>query len=154
MFKAVLMWKCLSIGASTSVTTLWPFREPTWTPVSLSAKTAGSGVTLHFHAESKMPNVLNAMSLTNLNIIENSVGAAKQTPSSTHQGWKSRKANYALTCSSAWTVAGITKLTPISVHFGDISSIGNGTRGSMLRSMKTDRNQFVWTWTALPTNNY
>ena len=135
-------------------TTSWPFGEPTWTPASHSVKTAGNEVMQHFHAESKVPNVSNATVHTNLNIIENLGGVAKQTPRLTYQGWKPRKENHAPTHSNTWIVAETTKQTPISVCFGGTDSIGNGIRGSTLRSMKTDQNQFVLKWIALLINDY
>jgi len=46
-----------------------------------------------------------------------------------------------------------TKQTPINVCFGDTGSIGNGIRGSILRSMKTDPNRFVLKGMAEPNNN-
>jgi len=47
-----------------------------------------------------------------------------------------------------------TKQTPISVRFEGTGSIGNGIRGSMLRSVKTDQNQFVLMGMALLINDY
>jgi len=111
--------------------------------VFLSAKTAGNGDTQHFHVESKVPNASNAMVLTNPITIENSVGVARQTSRSTHQDWKPRRVNHAPTHSNVLTAGATTKLTPTSVRFGDTNSIENGTRKSMLRSVKTDQNQFV-----------
>jgi len=60
-----------------------------------------------------------------------------------HQDWKPRRVNHAPTHSNVLTAGATTKPTPTSVHFGDTDSIGNGTRKSMPRSMKTDQNQFV-----------
>jgi len=137
-----------------SETTSRPFGEPIWTPASHSVKTAGSGDTQHFHAESKVPNVSNAMVHTNLNIIKNSDNVVKQTPRSTCQDWKPRKRNHAPTRSNAQIVMETAKQTPISVHFGGTGSIGNGIRGSMLRSVKTDQNQFILMWMALLINDY
>ena len=62
--------------------------------------------------------------------------------------------NHAPTHSNILTAGETTKLTPTSVCFGDTDSIGNGTRKSMLRSMKTDQNQFVLKWIALLPNDY
>ena len=148
------MQKCLSIGALMLATISRPFREPIWTLAFLSAKTAGNGDTQHFRVESKMLNASNAIVLTNPITIENSVGVAKQTPRSTCQDWKPRRVNHAPTHSNVLTAGVTTKLTPTSVHFGDTNSIGNGTRKSMLRSMKTDQNQFVLMWMALLPNDY
>jgi len=90
-----------------------------------------------------VPNASNATVLTNLITIENSVGVARQMPRSTCQDWKPRRVNHAPTHSNVLTAEATTKPTPTSVCFGDTDSIGNGTRKSMLRSMKTDQNQFV-----------
>jgi len=90
-----------------------------------------------------VPNASNAMVLTNLNTIENLVGVARQIPRSTHQDWKPRRANHAPTHSNVLTVGATTKLTPTNVRFGDTDSIGNATRKSTPRSVKTDQNQFI-----------
>ena len=135
-------------------TTSWPFGEPTWTLAFLSAKTAGNGDTQHFCVESKMPNASNAMVLTNPITIENSVGIARQMPRSTRQDWNPRRVNHAPTHSNVLTVGVTTKLTPTNVHFGDTDSIGNNTRKSTPRSVKTDQNQFVLKKTALLPNDY
>jgi len=111
--------------------------------VFLSTKTAGNGDTQHFRVESKVLNASNAMVLTNPITIENSVGVAKQMPRSTCQDWKSRRVNHAPTHSNVLTAGVTIKPTPTSICFGDTNSIGNGTRKSTLRSMKTDQNQFV-----------
>ena len=42
-----------------------------------NVKIAGNGDTLHFHAESKVPNVSSIMDYINLTTIVNSVGIAK-----------------------------------------------------------------------------
>ena len=137
-----------------SETTSWPLEEPTWTPASHSAKTARSGDIQCSHTESKVPNVSNTMVHTNPNIIENSDGITKQTPRLTCQGYKPRKENHAPTHSNAWIVTETTKQTPISVCFGGTGSIGSGIRGSTLRSITTDQNQFILKWMTLLINNY
>ena len=148
------MQKCLSIGALMLATTSRPFREPTWTLVFLSAKTAGNGDTQHFCVESKVLNMSNATVLTNPITIENSVGIARQMPRLTCQDWKPRRVNHTPTYSNVLTAGATTKLTPTSVCFEDTNLIGNGTRKSMLRSMKTDQNHFILKWTTLLSNDY
>ena len=106
-----------------------------------------------FCAEFKVPNASNAMNHINPNIIANSDGVAKLTPRQTFQGWKPRKANLAPIYSSARIATVTIRQTPINVSFGDTDSIGNGTRGSTLRSGKTNQNQFVLKQTALLTND-
>jgi len=133
---------------------LRPFGEPTWTPAFSSVKTAGNGDTQHFRVESKVPNASNAMVLTNLNTIENSVGVARQMPRSTCQDWKPRRVNHAPTHSNVLTAGATTKLALTNVCFGDTNSIGNSTRKSTLRSVKTDQNQFVLKWTTLLYYDY
>jgi len=54
-----------------------------------------------------------------------------------------KKGNHALTRSNAQIVKEIIKQTPTNVCSGDTGSIGNGNRGSTLRSMKIDPNRFV-----------
>ena len=135
-------------------TTSQSFGEPTWTLVFLSAKTAGNGDMQHFHVESKVPNASNTTVLTNLITIENSVGVARQMPRSTRQDWKPRRVNHAPTHSNVLTAGATTKPTPTSVYFGDTNSMGNSTRKSTPRSMKTDQNQFILKWTALLPNDY
>jgi len=69
--------------------------------VYCSAKTAGSGATLLFHAEFKEPSVSNAMARTSWNTIENLDGAARLMTRSIYQDWKLKKGNLAPTRSSA-----------------------------------------------------
>jgi len=108
-----------------------------------SAKTAENGDTQHFRVESKVPNASNAIVLTNPNTIENLVGVARQTPRSTHQDWKPRRVNHTPTHSNVLTAVVTTKPTPTNVCFGNTDLIGNGTRKSTPRSVKTDQNQFI-----------
>ena len=68
----------------------------------------------------------NAMDHTNWNIIENLVDAARLMPKSIRQDWKQKKENHVPTHSSAPTVEETILPTLINVHFGVISSIGNG----------------------------
>ena len=56
---------------------------------------------------------------------------------------KPKRANLALTPSSAPTAKEITKLTPMTAHFGGIASTGNGTSKSTPRSVKTGLNLSV-----------
>ena len=95
----------------------------------------------------------NAMDHTNWNIIENLVDAARLMPKSICQDWKQKKENHVPTHSSASTVEETILPTLINVHFGIISSIGNGIWENTVRSMKTDLNQFVLKRTALLTND-
>jgi len=136
-----------------SVAILQSFGEPIWIPAYRSAKIVGSGVMQHSRAESKVQNASNAMGCTNLNTIGNLASAARWTPRLTRQDWKQKKRNHAFTHSSARIAEETTKRTPINVHFGDIGSIGNGIRGSMLRSVKTDPNRFVLKEIVEPNNN-
>jgi len=71
--------------------------------------------------------VSNVIALTSWSTIENLDGVAKPMLKLTHLGWKQRRANPALTRSNAPTAKEITKPTPTFVHFGDTTSIGNGT---------------------------
>jgi len=108
-----------------------------------TAKTAGSGAILLFHAGFKEPSVLNAMARTSQNTIKNLDGAARLTTRSIHQDWKLKKGNLAPTHSSARTVMETTLLTPINARFGATGSIGSSTRENMLRSVRIDLNQLV-----------
>ena len=108
-----------------------------------SAKTAGSGATLLFHAGFKKPSVSNTMARTSRNTIENLDGAARLTTRSIHQDWKLKKENCAPTHSSARTVVETTLPTPINARFGTTGSTGSSTRENMLRSMRIDLNHFV-----------
>ncbi len=66
---------------------------------------------------------------------------------------ETKKRNHAPTCSSTQIAKETTKRTPTNVHFGDTGSIGNSIRRSMLRSMKTDSNQFILKGTAQLNND-
>jgi len=112
--------------------------------VFCSVKIAGSGVTRHSHAESKDQNVSNATVLTNPKTIRNLDGVVRQMIRSILQDWKRKKRNHALTHSNAQIAEEIIKQTPTNVHSGDTGSIGNGSKGSILRSVKTGPSQFVW----------
>ena len=127
---------------------------PIWTPESLSAKIAGSGDTLHSHAESKVLNVSNATVHISQNTIVNSDGATKPMLSSTCQDWKPRKVSLALTHSNVQIITEIIKLTPTCVCSRGTDSIGNGIRRSMPRSVKTDPNPFVLKWMVYLLNDH
>jgi len=79
-------------------------------------------------------------------IIVNSVGATKPTKKQTHCTLKLKKVNHIHTHSSVLIVEAITRWTPIYVHFGNTSSIVSGTIKIILRSMKTEQNQFILLW--------
>ena len=118
-----------------------------------SAKTAGSGATLLFHAGFKELSMSNVMACTSQNTIENLDGAARLTTRSIHQDWKLKKGNLAPTRSSARTVMETILPTPINACFGATGSTGSGTRENMLRSMRIDLNHFVLKRTTLLIND-
>ena len=153
MSKVDLTLKCLSIGALMLATISLQFGEQIWTPAFPNAKTAENEIMPPSHAEFKGPNASNVMVPTNPNTTENSVGAARLMPKSTHLDWKPRKANHAPICSNALTARATIKLIPTNVRFGDIDSTENGTWKNMPRSVKTGRNQFVLKEMAPLTND-
>jgi len=69
--------------------------------VSHNARTVGSGVTLPFHAKSKVLNVLNAMVPTSLKTTVNLSGIARPTERLTLLDWRQRKRSCILIHSSA-----------------------------------------------------
>jgi len=73
----------------------------------------------------------------------NSGGAAKQMRRQTLHISRLRRAIHTLTHSNALIVGAITKPTPTYAHSGGIDSTENGTKRNMLRSVKTESNQFA-----------
>ena len=124
-----------------------PSEEPTWTLEFLNAKIVGGGATWHSPARSKKLSMSNVTAHTNQNTTENSAGVAKPTPRPTHQGWKPRKANLALICSSVRIAVAIIKQKPTCVHSGDTDLTGSGTKRNMLRSVLIDSSPSVLKWT-------
>jgi len=66
-----------------------------------NARTVGSGVTLPFHAKSKVLNALNAMVPTSLKTTTNLGGVARPTKRLTLLDWRQRKGSHVLIYSSA-----------------------------------------------------
>ena len=121
----------------------WPFEEPTWIQASLNARIAGNGVMQPSHAKFKDLGTLNTMVPTSPKTTANLGGVAKWTKNPTLHDLKQIKRSHILTHSSVQTAKEITKLIPTCVHSGDIDSIGNGSKRSTLRSVKTGPNWFV-----------
>ena len=137
------MPKCSSIGASMLESTLQPFAVQTWTWVSCNTRTAGSGAMRPSHAEFKVPNTSNVTALTSLRTTTNLGGAVRLMRRQIYCTSKRRRANPTLTPSSA-PIAGVTiKQIPTNVPSGDTTSTENGSRRSILRSVKTGSNLFA-----------
>jgi len=124
-----------------------------WTPEYCNARIARNRDTQHSHVESKVLNTLNAMNHTSQKTIVNLDGAVRKIRRQTlcTSKWKEKSCVY--TCSNTPTVGVITKLIQISVHSGDIGLTESGTRKNILRSMRTDPNQFIQSWMATPNYN-
>ena len=137
------MPKCSSTSASTLVSTLQLFVAQTWTWAFCNARTAGSGAMWPFHAEFRVLNVSNVMTLTSPRTTANSGGAARLMRRQIHLISKWRRVNLALTPSSALIVEGTIKLTPINVPSRDTTSTESSSRRNISRSMKTESNLFT-----------
>ena len=83
------------------------------------------------------------MVLTNLSTIVTLLDVAKQIQKLILLYLKQNKKSYALTCSNAWIVKGIIKLTLINALSGDTASIENGILRNIKSFVKTEDNQFV-----------
>ena len=76
-----------------------------------STRVARSGNIQHFHVRFKEQNASSTISPINLNITNNSCGAAKQTRKLTLQDSKPRRVNHVPICSNIPTTKVNTKLT-------------------------------------------
>jgi len=94
-------------------------------------------------AEFKDLSVSNAIVCINPKTILNSVGVAKPMKRPTHHTSKQKKANHACTSSSVLIAMEITRQILIYVCSENIGLTKNGTTKSILRSMKTGKNQFA-----------
>ena len=120
---------------------------------SYSVKTAGDGITRLFHVGSKVQSASSVMDLTNWRTIVNSAGIPRPMKKLIHYTSKLKKTNYACTHSSVPIVEVNIRRTPQHVHFGGTISIESSTRRSILRSVKTGSNQFVWLGTGIFNND-
>ena len=125
-----------------------------WTPEYCNVKIAGNGDIQHSYVEFKVLSTLNATDLTNQKTIMNLDGVAKQMRRQILHALKQRKGSHACICSNAPLVRVITKQIQIYVYSGDIDLTGNSIRRSILRSVKTELNQFVLSWTVTFNNDF
>ena len=95
------------------------------------------------HAEFKVPNASNVMALTSLRTTTNLGGAVRLMRRQIYHALKQRRVNPTLTPSSAPIVGVTIKQISTNVPSGDTTSTENGSRRSILRSMKTESNLFA-----------
>ena len=111
---------------------LLPSKGPIWILVSLSAKIAGSGITLPLLTIFKVQDVWSTMGHIKLNTTATLPSTIRLILRSTPLIMKPNKANYALTPSSTLTTRAIIKLTPT---LACSSAIGS-TKNSILRNTR------------------
>ena len=111
--------------------------------MSYNVKTIRNKNTLLFLTEFRVPNMSNVIACTSPKTIVNLVGVAKSMKKQTYCTLKLEKMNYVCIHSSVQIVEVVTRQTLIYICFESTSSIINGIRKSISRSVKTRQSQFI-----------
>ena len=111
-----------------------------------NVKIVGSGDMPPCLVEFKDQSVSSVTDLTNLKTIINLGGTAKPMNKWTHHTLKQKKMNYVCMFSNVLTAVAIIRWTLTFVYSGDTGSTVNDIIKNILRSVKTEQNQFTQLW--------